>query len=385
MAERWTGMRGVLEVPSYVLLQPTTLCNLDCAYCYLPQRAVDRRMSVAVAEAVADTVNEWARRVDRFSVVWHGGEPLAAGRAHLAALMAPFERVEHHIQTNATLIDDAWCEFFLDHEIEVGISIDGPAALTALRVDRAGRPAYERIQRGVAALRRHGIRFAVICVVSDPRPGLAGELYRFFVELGCYWLGINIEEREGVNTRDNTRREADVRRFWAELAAAWADDPCIELREIEWSLHYLAAALRDEADSVLPRLRDPVPTIAHDGRVVLFSPELAGFDAAPGYGDFALGNVLTTRLAEIVARTATTPTGWVAEYFDGVEQCRRTCPYFGFCGGAHASNRFFEQGRFDVTETEHCRNTKIRLLEGVLDHARSTGSGWHPASHRVDR
>jgi uncharacterized protein len=362
-------MRGVVDIPSYILMQPTTLCNLDCAYCYLPHRSFDRRMSEQVAQAVAATVNKWIEHVDRFSVVWHGGEPLAAGRAHLSALMAPFTGVEHHIQTNATLIDDEWCEFFLRHEIEVGISVDGPATRNALRADRAGHPAYDRIMRGVEALRRHGIRFAVICVVSDPRPGLAAELYRYFVELGCYWLGINIEEREGVNTRDNTRAEQAVRGFWAELTAAWAADPRIELREVEWSLHYLAAAMRGEEDTVLPRQRDPVPTIAHDGRVVLFSPELAGFDDSPDYGDFALGNVLTTGLHEIVAATAR-PDGWVAEYFSGVEACRDSCAYFGFCGGAHASNRYFETGRFDVTETEHCRNTKIRLLEGVLDCAR---------------
>lgn len=368
-------MRGVVDIPSYILMQPTTLCNLDCLYCYLPHRAVDRRMPVAVAEAVAATVNDWAERVDRFSVVWHGGEPLAAGREHLAALMAPFRGVEHHVQTNATLIDDAWCDFFRQHRMEVGLSIDGPPDRNALRVDRSGRPAYQRIRRGVAALRRHGIRFAVICVVSDPSPGLATELYRYFTDLGCYWLGINIEEREGVNTRDNVRAEEAVRGFWAELTAAWSADPAIELREIEWSLHYLAAALRGEEDTVLPRRRDPVPTIAHDGRVVLFSPELAGFDDAPGYGDFALGDVRSTGLAGIVAAAAR-PTGWVAEYLAGVERCRRSCPYFGFCGGAHASNRYFEQRRFDVTETEHCRNTKIRLLEGVLDHAgRSSSRG----------
>lgn len=364
-------MRGVQEIPSYLLMQPTTLCNLDCSYCYLPHRAADRRMSAAIAGAVAATANDWAQRVERFSVVWHGGEPLAAGREHLATLMAPFRGVEHHIQTNATLIDDAWCEFILHHKIEVGLSIDGPRARTALRVDRAGRPAYDRILRGVEALRRHGIRFAVICVVSDPRPELARELYRYFRELGCYWLGVNIEEREGVNVRDNTRDDAAVRGFWAELTRAWAADPGIVLREVEWSLHYLGAALRGEEDTVLPRRRDPVPTIGYDGRVVLFSPELAGFADAPGYGDFALGNVLTTGLAEIVAG-ADQPTGWVAEYLTGVERCRHSCPYFGFCGGAHASNRYFELGRFDATETEHCRNTKIRLLEGVLDHARSS-------------
>lgn len=363
-------MRGVVDVPSYILMQPTTLCNLDCSYCYLPARSVDHRMSPEVATAVAASVNKWVGQTGRFSVVWHGGEPLAAGRDHLAALMAPFSGVEHHIQTNATLIDDAWCEFFRAHEIEVGISVDGPAARSVLRTDWAGNPAYKRIMRGVEALRRHDIRFAAICVVSDPQPELAAELYRYFVDLGCYWLGVNIEEREGVNTRDNTRAEAAVRGFWAELTAAWTADPRIELREVEWSLHYLAAELRGEQDAVLPRQRDPVPTVAHDGRVVLFSPELAGFDDAPGYGDFALGNVRDTPLDEIVAAGAS-PRGWLAEYLAGVEACRSSCAYFGFCGGAHASNRYFETGQFDVTETEHCRNTKIRLMEGVLDHARS--------------
>src|SRR3954464_8198758 len=93
VAEGWTGMQGVNTVPSYVIMQPTTLCNLDCAYCYLPHRAQDRRMPVTVAEAVAATVNDGAAAPPRFSVVWHGGEPLAAGREHLAALMAPFRGV----------------------------------------------------------------------------------------------------------------------------------------------------------------------------------------------------------------------------------------------------------------------------------------------------
>jgi uncharacterized protein len=76
-------------------------------------------------------------------------------------------------------------------------------------------------------------------------------------------------------------------------------------------------------------------------------------------------------LAAIVAEAAERPSGWMAEFLDGVEACRSTCPYFGFCGGAHASNRYFEHGRFDGTETNHCRNSKINLLEGVLDYARS--------------
>ena len=363
----WSGMRGIAPTPTYVVMQPTTLCNLDCAYCYLPLRKVDQRMPVAVAEAVATSVRPWSR-TGRFSVVWHGGEPLAGGRDHLAALLAPFdERVEHHVQTNATLIDDEWCRFFLDHEVRVSVSVDGPRERNGDRVTRGRQPAYDRILRGVEALRRHGIPFSALCVVGRPEPGLATELYDYFLDLGCDVLGINVEELEGVNLRTNRHPAADVTAFWAELVTAWRRAPRIHLREIEWSLRYAAAVLDGTADQVLPRRLDPIPTVAHDGSVVLLSPELAGFHD-PRYGDFTSGNVLTTPLGEILGRATETP--WIAEFLGGVEECRSACPYFGFCGGAHAANRYFEHGRFDATETDHCRNSKIRLLEGVLDHAR---------------
>ncbi|MEV4410578.1 cyclophane-forming radical SAM peptide maturase AmcB [Catellatospora sp. NPDC049609] len=361
-------MRGLSRVPGYVVMQPTTLCNLDCVYCYLPLRRVDRRMPVAVARAVAADANVWAAQ-GRFSVVWHGGEPLAAGREHLAALMAPFgPAVEHHVQTNATLIDDAWCAFFAERGVRVSVSVDGPEELNGGRITRAGRPAYARIERGIAALRRHGLPFSALCVVGEPRPGVAARLYAYFLALGCDTLGVNIEEREGVNERPNGHDDTAVRAFWAELTAAWRAEPRVHVRELEWSLRYVGAVLDDTADGLLPRTLDPIPTIGHDGAVVLLSPELAGFDD-PAYGDFSSGNVLTSPLSALLAQPGT---GWVPEFLVGIEACRGTCPYFGFCGGGHAANRYFEHGRFDGTETEHCRNSKINLLEGVLDHVRRT-------------
>ena len=113
-------MRGIATVPTYVVMQPTTLCNLDCAYCYLPFRAADRRMPVAVAAGGRRRRSTpWARPAgSRWSGTAASRWPPAG--THLAALIAPFDAgVEHHVQTNATLIDDAWCEFFAEHEIRV--------------------------------------------------------------------------------------------------------------------------------------------------------------------------------------------------------------------------------------------------------------------------
>jgi uncharacterized protein len=65
-------------------------------------------------------------------------------------------------------------------------------------------------------------------------------------------------------------------------------------------------------------------------------------------------------------------TAWVTEHLVGVAACAETCPYFTFCGGAHPANKYFETGRFDITETIYCRNSKIRLLEGAFDASNAT-------------
>jgi uncharacterized protein len=146
--------------PETIIMQPTSLCPLVCTYCYLPQRHLKRDMTPIVAAAVAAGIQpDWPP----VEIVWHGGEPLAVGPRRLAALLEPFEPlrqagwVQHKVQTGATLITDAWCELFERYEIGVGVSIDGPREANRHRVDRAGRPIFDRIVAGIETLKRHGI------------------------------------------------------------------------------------------------------------------------------------------------------------------------------------------------------------------------------------
>jgi uncharacterized protein len=75
---------------------------------------------------------------------------LATGRKHLGKLMDCFAglNVKHSIYTNATLINDGWCEFFSDRGIHVGVSVDGWEFDNTSRVDRRGSSTYERIVLG---------------------------------------------------------------------------------------------------------------------------------------------------------------------------------------------------------------------------------------------
>ncbi|WP_200797601.1 radical SAM protein [Streptoalloteichus hindustanus] len=188
-------------------MQPTTLCNLDCSYCYLPDRRKQRIMYPTVAGRVRDAVAGWVDR-GTVEVCWHGGEPLAAGRSVLGRLMDRFDGLDvvHSVQTNATLITPEWCEFFAERRVRVGVSVDGPPEDNGQRVDHSGRPAFDRIRHGIGRLAAVGLPVSVIAVVSDPTPERAGRLYTFVRELGAAWLGVNIEEREGVNTRRGSAR-----------------------------------------------------------------------------------------------------------------------------------------------------------------------------------
>ncbi|MEU7016862.1 cyclophane-forming radical SAM peptide maturase AmcB [Streptomyces sp. NPDC046385] len=358
-------------VPRAVVMQPTTLCQpMDCTYCYLPFRRTKHLMPQTVAEAVAQAVNGWAAHDPAFEVVWHGGEPLSAGREHLAALMTPFDGVKHTLQTNAALIDDAWCAFLREHDVHVGVSIDGPEDMNTRRVTLAGRPGFRPAMRGIDRLRRHGIPFSAIAVVSDPDPAHAARFYEFFVELGVTTLGVNVEEEEGVNRGAVRADPRHATEFWQALADAWSAAPVVRLRELSRVMNFARAVLDGQAQAAAPPTApwDPLPTVAHDGGVVMLSPELAGF-TDDRFGDFTTGNVLRDGLDVLVAE-AEERTPWITEFWQGVDACRATCPYFAFCGGAHPANRYFEHGgRMDGTRTRYCSTAKIALIEGVTRHA----------------
>ena len=55
-----------------------------------------------------------------------------------------------------------------------------------------------------------------------------------------------------------------------------------------------------------------------------------------------------------------------ADVAAGVARCRESCSYFGLCGGGAPSNKYFENGSFDSTETLFCRLHRQALAEVVL-------------------
>lgn len=355
---------GQLWCIEHLVLQPTTLCNLNCAYCYLPDRQKALVMSPAVTQKVADSLS-FLDFTPPLGLIWHGGEPLLTGKDHFRALLQPFEalrkqnRISHYIQTNATHVDDEWCQLFNQYGIEIGLSIDGPMWATRNRVDWNGTESFERILGGIHILKSNGIKFSAIAVVTKDTFGRAKEFYEFFCELGCTSLGINIEEKIGIHQGHEKRRE-DVARFWDELFEVWQKDLSLEIRELRYVLSWMNATVGGNRNQEVPV--DIFPTIGWNGDVVLLSPELLGATAV--HGNFVIGNVLHEELVNILERGK--KSSYVTDYLLGIERCESTCQYFSYCRGGQAANKLFELGSAAGTETAHCRESKQQPLESVL-------------------
>ena len=188
-----SGSAAPYAPPSFhVLAKPTgAICNLDCAYCFFLSKEMlypgsRFRMAGELLETYIRQLIE-AHHTSEVTVAWQGGEPTLMGLDFFRRAMEyaeryrrPGMRIVNTIQTNGTLIDDEWAAFFKQHDFLVGISIDGPRHLhDAYRVDKGGKPTFDRVMDGLRVLQRHGVEHNVLATVHAANAASPLEVYRF--------------------------------------------------------------------------------------------------------------------------------------------------------------------------------------------------------------
>lgn len=363
-----------------LVVQPSPFCNLDCDYCYLPNRMSKTRMEMSTLRRVMERVWESGLVTgDGFQLLWHAGEPLAVpvdwyeeAFDVINSFPGARQRILHTFQTNATLINDKCCEFIKKHRVEIGVSIDGPAFIhDHHRRTRSGRGTHDRVMLGVEKLREHRIPFGVVAVISDVSIDHPDEIFDYFVDLGIEGVGFNIEEVEGVNEASSLAKspERRVRAFLERVFERNRDANFpLSIREFEQAReNILDPALNRGPDGVYYNLEaNPLAMINVDsfGNFSMFSPELLG-QATEKYGSFNFGNVLKDSFFD-----ATRAANFKRIYGDilaGNQKCSETCTFWEYCGGASPSNKYYENGTFDSAETRHCRSMIQIPMEIVLD------------------
>jgi len=364
-----------------LILQPTPFCNINCDYCYLPNRDSKALMSI-------DTVRYAAKRLlddglvgPALTIVWHAGEPLTApieffdeAIAIVGEVFGPDRDVTHSIQTNATLIDDSWCKLFARHRMRIGVSVDGPKHLhDSHRKTRSGKGTHAKAMQGMACLRKHGIPFHAIAVVTRNTLCQPSAFLDFFAEQGVSQLGCNFDEAEGVYERSSLEgNEAVHETFWRVVLERYSlsGSELPSVRELEMILNLISHPLPtyEWQKNVWPANAQTLPfalvSVSHNGDFCTFSPEFLG-QSSREYDDFVLGNV--QEKGYFAAASSPVFDRLWRGILQGTLECERSCAHFGFCGGGAPVNKLYENKSLSSGETLYCRTMLKRPFDMTLE------------------
>lgn len=190
--------------PLYIMTKAAgSSCNLACKYCYYLEKnnlykeiQADNRF-VLTDELLEKFIRMYieSQTTPQIQFCWHGGESLMRPISfykkvvELQKKYAQGRIIDNALQTNGTLLNDEWCQFFKDNNWLVGVSIDGPQEFhDEYRKTKAGAPSFRKVMHGIELLRKHGVEWNALAVVNDFNGDYPLEFYHFFKEMGCRYI-----------------------------------------------------------------------------------------------------------------------------------------------------------------------------------------------------
>ncbi len=191
-----------VERSMHTTIKPVgSACNLDCTYCYylskeqLLEQKTKRIEDLVLERFIVDYIAAQDGREIPFT--WHGGEPTLMGLdffrrvVELQKKHTPEGRtVSNDLQTNGTLLDEAWCAFLAENRFLVGLSIDGPRELhDAYRPTKGKKGSFDQVFAAAKRLQAHGVTLSTLTVVNRKNALHPLEVYRFLRdEIGTKYM-----------------------------------------------------------------------------------------------------------------------------------------------------------------------------------------------------
>lgn len=288
---------------------------------------------------------------------WHGGETLMRPLSfykkavELQKKYARGRQIDNTIQTNGTLLNDAWCAFFKENNFLVGISIDGPKQFhDEYRRDKMGRPSFHRVMKGIELLKKHGVEFNCMAVVNDYNVDYPLEFYRFFKEIGCQYVQFTpIVER--IRKTPSLLKLATAKESFSDVELApytvpadkWGKFLCAIFDE--WIKEDVGKMFIQIFDSTLanwvgeqPGVCTMAKTCGHAGAME-FNGDVYSCDHYV-FPEYRLGNIYSKTLTSMMYSDEQMKFG--NDKFDTLPRQCRECPVLFACYGECPKNRFIK-------------------------------------------
>lgn len=346
--------------PLYVMTKPVgAICNLACKYCYYLEKTnlyKENTSKFVMSDSLLEKfIEEYinSQTMPQVLFTWHGGETLMRPLSfyqkvvELQKKYANGRTIDNCIQTNGTLLNDEWCEFFHDNHWLVGISIDGPQEFhDEYRKNKQGKPSFMKVMQGIHLLNKHQVEWNAMAVVNDYNADYPLEFYHFFKELGCHYIQFTpIVER--IHPHADGRHLAHVLQKDEKLAdfsvspEQWGNFLCTIFDE--WVKNDVGEYFIQIFDSTLvnwmgaqPGVCTMAPTCGHAG-VMEFNGDVYSCDHFV-FPEFELGNIYEKSLIEMMYSEKQIQFG--QQKRDSLPNKCKECNYLFACNGECPKNRF---------------------------------------------
>lgn len=363
--------------PFYIMAKPAgAACNLACRYCYYLEKArlyADDSRHMMSDEMLERFTKEYieAQATSDILFTWHGGETLLRPIAFYEKAIALQRRygrgqnIDNAIQTNGTLIDERWAQFFADNGWLVGVSIDGPEAFhDEYRRSRQGEGSFARVMQGIEILNRYGVQWNAMAVVNNDNGSRPLEFYRFFKSIGCHYLQFTPVVERALGHADGRSLAAPDEESMAVTAFSvgadqWGDFLCAVFDEWvrtdvgDYFVQLFDATLANWV-GVAPGICSMAPTCGQVG-VMEYNGDVYSCDHFV-FPEYRLGNIRDESLYALMHGDRQRAFG-AAKRESLPRQCRE-CEYLFACNGECPKNRFSVTADGDSGLNYLCRGYK---------------------------
>lgn len=301
-------------MPFDCVIKPTHKCNFSCKYCYEDKiQKVDTMLIDTLENSIREVFAYVGKKENQknpcVNFIWHGGEPLLAGLDFYHQALALQKKYsektpyQNTVQTNGSLIDNNWINFFRDNRFIVSVSLDGPRDIHDRARTRDNKRTFDIVMENVNSLRKNQIYVGAILVVSKLNKDYAEEIYDFFAKerLPFHFVPLTREGEATNNFEDIGLLANEYADFWIKMYDKWfasQQDQYIYCREFVHKSASILCGYGVEDCMAMKCCTDQVISIDADGSVYPCS-------TFSQHSAWKLGNINFDHLNKIMSQEAT--------------------------------------------------------------------------------
>lgn len=361
------------------ILKVASRCNINCSYCFIYNKADQqwrkqpKFMSQSTLSMLCSRVVEHCASHNKRSVslIFHGGEPLLAGTKRIRTYLDIISRVLSSaklsysvgVQTNGTLITEDLLELFLEYDVAVGVSLDGPPYVNdRQRLTHTGTGSSKDIEAGLKLLLsdRHRKLFrgflSVVDVTADPL-----EVYRYLASFDPPSIDFLLPYDNWDHRPPGKEIAASVTYgIWLKrVFDEWYDsNSAIRVRQFDSYLRIMLGGV-SVIESVGLRPVD-ILVLETNGDMEGVDSLKAAFDGATSLGYNVFQHGLDSAASHVAVRSRQLGATSLSC------QCR-SCGVLEVCGGGYLPNRYSAARGFD-NPSIYCSDLQL-LIEHIGDRA----------------